>query len=552
MENRKVVIIGGVAGGASCAARARRLSEHSEIVVLERGPYISFANCGLPYHIGGEIADREKLILRTPEQLQKTFNIDVRVNSEAISIDRERKCVTVRNREGDYEESYDVLVLAPGAAPLAPPIPGLKAPGHFTLRTIPDTDAIIEWVRVNKSKKALVVGGGYIGLEMAEQLKERGLAVTLVELASQVMAPLDPEMAEHLHKEMRNQGVELLLGKKVVGFEKSGAGSVASLESGETIDADVVILGLGVRPENELAKAAGLELGGRGGIATDDRMRTSDPDIYAVGDAVETLFQPTGKKGLVPLAGPANRQGRTAADNIFGIDSRFDGVIGTAILRLFGLNAACTGANEKLLKAEGMNYEALHLHPAHHVGYYPGAKPMAIKLLFEPENGKVLGAQIVGTEGVDKRIDVIATALKLGATVDDLAELELAYAPPFNGAKDPVNLAGMAAQNVVRGLAAVAQWSEIPPEGLPADDPRLVLDVREAKEREASAIPGSLHIPLGELRSRLSEIPKEREIIVHCASGQRSNNAMRALMQHGYRVRNLTGSMKTWLGARSQ
>lgn len=555
MSTEKVVIVGGVAGGASCAARARRLSEDAEIVVLERGPFVSFANCGLPYHIGGDIKDRSKLVLQTPEKLKTNFNLDVRTLHEVKAIDRGAKCVRVKNLETgeEYEESYEALVLAPGAAPLRPPIPGIEKPGHFTLRTIPDMDAIKSWIEERKASRAVVVGGGYIGLEMAEQLRERGLAVTLVEMLPQVMGPLDPEMAALLHQEMQAHGVELRLGNTVVGFEdpadgQQAAASMVALKSGERLAADVVIMGLGVRPEVWLAKEAGLELDEHGGLKVDEYLRTSDPDIYGVGDAIEVVYHPLGVKYPIPLAGPANRQGRAAADNIFGIPSRFAGVIGTAVLRLFGLTAACTGANGKLLEKMNIPFEAAHLHAAHHVGYYPGAEAIALKLLWSPETGKVLGAQAVGKVGVDKRIDVIATAIKLGATVDDLADLELCYAPPYGAAKDPVNLAGMVAQNVQRGLTKLAQWQEI-------DDvdpeTQLVLDVREAAERERIAIPGSLHIPLGELRERLGEVPQDKEIIVHCASGQRSNNALRILLQRGYRARNLTGSMKTWEAGRS-
>lgn len=504
MKTKNIVIVGGVAGGASCAARARRLSEDARITILERGPFISFANCGMPYHVGGEIAQREKLILSTPEKMKTNFDIDVRILSEVESIDRDRQEVNVRDLHTGklYALPYDALVLSPGAGPLRPPIPGIDHPGHFTLRNIPDMDAINDWIVKHTAQRAVVVGGGYIGLEMAEQLRERGLAVTVVELAPQVMGPLDPEMAALLHEEIRGHGIDLRLGDSVVGFEPPqvpgmAAASMVHLKSGEMLPADIVVMGLGVKPEVWLAKDADLSIGERGGIAVNDRMQTSDPNIYAVGDAVEVDYLPLGQKALIPLAGPANRQGRVAADNIFGLPSRFSGVLGTAALRLFSLTAACTGANEKMLRRSGIPFEVAHLHPAHHVGYYPGAQPIALKILWNTETDKVLGAQAVGKAGVDKRIDVIATVIKLGGTVDDLAELELCYAPPIGAAKDPVNLAGMIAQNVQRGLTKLAQWHEVPTIN---PEKQVILDVRDLAERERGHIPGSLHIPLGQLR----------------------------------------------------
>ncbi len=550
MSAKTVVIVGGVAGGASAAARARRLSEDAEIIVFERGPHVSFANCGLPYYVGGEIAKEGELLLQTPESLRARFNLDVRVRSEAVAIDRAAKRVRVCELAGgrEYEQTYDALILAPGASPIKPPLPGIERAGHFTVRNIPDVQNIIQWLNEGAARNAVVVGGGYIGLEMAEQLKRRGLAVTVVEALPQVMAALDPEMASWLHQELRANRVELILNDPVAGFESPHNGeaaraSVVALKSGKRLPADVVVLGLGVRPDAALAKAAGLELGRTGGIRVNDRMQTSDPSIYAVGDAVEVLDAVTQTPSLIPLAGPANRQGRIAADNIFGRNSRYHGTYGTAIVRVFKLAAGCTGANEKCLRKAGIPYEAVHLHPASHAGYYPGASSIALKLLFAPGTGKLLGAQAVGPDGVDKRLDVLATALKAGMTVHDLAELELAYAPPFGSAKDPVNLAGMAAQNVLAGDVALAQWHEVA--GL-TQRATLLLDVRTDAEREAGFIPDSLHIPLHQLRQRLGELPKDREIVVSCQSGQRSYFASRLLTQRGFRVRNLTGSYRTW------
>lgn len=550
---RRVLIVGGVAGGAGAAARLRRLDEAAEIVVFERGPHVSFANCGLPYALGGEIADANKLLVQTPERLHAVFNLDVRVRSEVTAIDGAAREVVVRDLAAgrEYRERYDALVLAPGAAPLVPPIPGIDRPGHFTLRNIPDLTHIDQWSRGHGAKTAVVVGGGYIGLEVAEQLHRRGLTVTVAEAGAQVLAPLDPEMAAQVQAELRKHQVGLRVGRPVVGFEPPGDGesalaSVVVLKDGERLPADVVVLGLGVRPEIKLAREAGLTIGERGGIRVDEHLRTSDPAIYAVGDAVEVTNRVTGQPALIALAGPANRMGRVAADNIAGRPSVYRGSLGTAILRVFDLTAAATGANEATLRRAGQPYQAVHLHPNSHAGYYPGAHPIALKVLFAPDSGRLLGAQAVGADGVDKRIDVLATALKAGLTVHDLADLELAYAPPYGSAKDPVNLAGMAAQNVLAGDVAVAHWHEI--DDL---DPNrtTVLDVRDAKERDTGRIVGSIHIPLPELRRRLGELSRDREILAHCASGQRSYTACRLLRQHGFRCRNLSGSYKTWKAA---
>lgn len=547
---KRILIVGGVAGGASAAARARRLCEKCEIVVFERGPHVSFANCGLPYFVGGEIVEQDSLLLQTPESLKARFNLDVRVRSEVLSIDPAKRSVNVRELETgrEYEEPYDELILSTGASPLLPPLPGIENKGHFTVRNIPDVERIMAWIGGCAACRAVVVGGGYIGLEMTEQLHRRGLKVTVVEALPQVMAPLDPEMAAWLHQDIRAHGVALHLGSPVAAFDspspaEPAKASVVVLKNGARLPADLVVLGLGVRPETGLARAAGLELGTRGGVRVNERMQTSDPHIWAVGDAVEVKDAVTGEWGIVPLAGPANRQGRIVADNLFGTPSTYEGTLGTAILRLFSLTAGCTGANEKNLQRVGRPYAALHLHPGSHAGYYPGAAPIAMKILFDPDNGKLLGAQAVGRDGVDKRTDVLATALKGGMTVDDLAELELAYAPPYGSAKDPVNLAGMAAQNVRRGLVQLAQWHEIA-----SLDPgkAVLLDVRDPDECAQGAIPGSISIPLNELRARMGELPKDRDIVVHCQSGQRSYFASRLLAQNGFRVRNLTGSYRTW------
>lgn len=550
MSQKRIVIVGGVAGGASAAARARRLCEDCDIIVFERGPHVSFANCGLPYFVGGEIAEQDELLLQTPETLRARFNLDVRVRTEVVSIDRDRRTIKVRDLRSslEYEQPYDTLVLSTGAAPLRPPIPGIERPGHFSVRNIPDVERIMAWINDCQAGRAVVVGGGYIGLEMAEQLKRRGLGVTLVEALPQVMAPLDPEMAAWLHHELRANDVTLHLGDSVAAFEapqpnETARASVVVLKSGTRLPADLVVLGLGVRPETSLATAAGIDVGERGGIRVNAHMQTSDPTIYAVGDAVEVRDLVTHTMGIIPLAGPANRQGRIAADHIFGRASCYEGTWGTAILRLFNLSAGCTGANEKALSRAQIPHQSLHLHPGSHAGYYPGAEPIAMKILFAPDTGRLLGAQAVGRHGVDKRIDVLATALKAGMTIHELADVELAYAPPFGSAKDPVNLAGMAAQNVLSGNVTLAQWNEVA--GLNPDQ-TVLLDVRRPDERANGFIPGSLHIPLDDLRARMKELPRDKEIIVSCHSGQRSYFACRILSQHGFRVRNLTGSYRTW------
>lgn len=544
----RVLIVGGVAGGMSAAARLRRLDEHASIIVFERGPHVSFANCGLPYYLGGEITDREKLLVQTPQRLHDVFRLDVRVRTEVIAIDRQNREVEVRDLSSGStsREPYDALLLATGASPLLPPIPGIQRPGHFALRNLEDTDQIHAWAARKDVRRAVVVGAGFIGLEMAEQLVHRGLEVALVELLPQVLGPLDPEMVAPIHQELIKNGVSLHLGDKVERFDEPNGLAVASrvqLGSGQSLPADLVILGLGVRPEVKLAKEAGLRLGERGGVRVDAEMRTSDPAIWAVGDMVEVRDPITGLYGLVPLAGPANRQGRIAADSIAGRPSIYKGTLGTAIVRVFDLVAGTTGASAKTLQRAGLPFQAIHLHPGSHAGYYPGAKPIHLKVLFDPKTGKLLGAQAVGEDGVDKRIDVLATVLHHGGTIHDLADLELAYAPPFGSAKDPVNLAGMVGQNVLAGDVTLAQWNEV--DGL-VQAGAGVLDVREPLERDRGFIPGSVHIPLGQLRDRITELSRDREWLVYCQSGQRSYTACRLLSQLGYRCRNLTGAYRTW------
>jgi CoA-disulfide reductase len=542
--SKKIVIVGGVAGGATTAARLRRLSEEDQIVMIERGEHISFANCGLPYYIGGVITDRKKLLVQTVEGMSKRFRIDIRNLSEVTGINRDRKTVTVRDlRSGEtYEESYDILVLSPGAKPIKPPIPGIEeAEALFTLRNIPDMDAIKDYVDKRQPRHAVVIGGGFIGVEMAENLRERGLAVTLVEMSNQVLAPLDYEMAALVHEHMRAKGVELVLEDGVQSFAEKGR--LVKLASGREIATDMIILAIGVQPESTLAREAGLELGVRGAIKVNETLQTSDPSIYAIGDAIEVKDWVTGEPTMVPLAWGANRQGRLVADHINGRPVSYMGALGTAIVKVFDLTVAVTGNNEKTLKKLGLPYQAIHIHPASHAGYYPGAAQLSLKLLFDPKTGRILGAQAVSADGADKRIDVIATAIKGGLTVYDLADLELAYAPPYSSAKDPVNMAGYVASNIVDGLVEIVQWHEI--DQIVADG-GLLIDVREPIEREAGFIPGSINIPLGELRDRLHEIPRDRTVYVSCQVGLRGYVAARILSQYGYSVKNVDGGYKTY------
>ncbi|HAF48495.1 MAG TPA: pyridine nucleotide-disulfide oxidoreductase [Anaerolineaceae bacterium] len=542
----KVVIVGGVAGGASTAARLRRMDEHAEIVMLERGPYISFANCGLPYHIGEVIRDRDRLLVVTPDDLKAMLNIDSRVRHEVIRINRDQKTVTVKDLETDriYEESYDKLVLSPGAGPLVPPLPGVDLPGVFTLRNLLDMDRIKAFVDEKKPARAVVVGGGFIGLEIAENLQHRGVEVTLIEMLNQVMAPIDYEMASLVHQHMIFKKIRLALGdglKAIAEGDESGWLKV-SLSSDRSVDAQMVILSIGVRPENQLAKEAGLELGVRGTIKTNEHMQTFDPDIYAVGDAAEVSSLITGEPTTLALAGPASRQGRVVADHITGCDVSFKGVVGTSVVKVFDLTVAAVGLNTHQLETAGLDFENVIVHVSNHAGYYPGASPMALKLLFSPE-GKIYGAQAVGIEGVEKRIDVIATAMQAGMRVFDLEELELAYAPPYSSSRDPVNIIGFAAGNVLRNDVKLMHWDQV--NKLDRHE-MTILDVRLPEEMGLGMIDGAVNIQLQNLRQRLNEIPNDRPVLVYCQTGQRSYFASRALSQLGYDVYNLSGGYKTY------
>jgi len=546
-DKKRVVIVGGVAGGASAAARARRLSEDAEIVMFERGAYISFANCGLPYHIAGHIKDRERLLVQTPEGMRSRYKIDVRISTEVTSIDRARKEVVAFDRVAgrEYRERYDDLILSPGAEPIRPPIRGIDSEYVLPLRNLSDMDAIVSLLGESKVRRAVVIGGGYIGLEMTEALRERGLEVTLVELAKQVMGPADPEMAAPLHQELKLHGVDLRLGTSVTEFaERDGALDVL-LSTGESLRAGLAILAVGVKPESRLARDAGLEIGKLGGIVVDDHMRTSDPHIYAVGDAIEVDDLIAEVRALIPLAGPANRQGRIAADNILGRDSVYKKTQGTAICKVFGLAIGMTGVSERSAKRHNIPYEKVYVHPASHASYYPGASPISLKLLFDPKSGRVLGAQAVGASGVDKRIDVLAVAIRAGFTVFDLEDLELSYAPPYGSAKDVVNYAGFVAANVLRGDTEVCQVEHVVS---PKEDQAL-LDVRTDAEVAGGTIPGAIHIPVDSLRSRMNELPRNKEILVFCQVGLRGYLACRMLKQNGFRCRNLTGGYKTYVAA---
>jgi NADPH-dependent 2,4-dienoyl-CoA reductase/sulfur reductase-like enzyme/rhodanese-related sulfurtransferase len=541
----KLVIVGGVAGGASAAARARRLSEDAEIVLLERGPDVSFANCGLPYYVGGAIAQREKLLVTTAQRLHDRFNLDVRTHSSVEAIDRPMKSIRVRDLASgqEYDESYDKLILAPGAAPIRPPLSGIDLPGIFTLRNLHDVDQIK--TRIDQGvKQAVVVGAGFIGLELVENLVRQGVAVTLVELQDQVLPPLDKEMTTPIVETLVAHGVTVLLRQSAAGFEQTPAGLSVRLTSGELLPAQLVIVGVGVRPENKLAVDSGLEVGPRGGIRVNRHLVTSDPDIYAVGDAIEVSDFVSGDAAQVPLAGPANRQGRIAADNIFGRNAAYRGTQGTAIVGVFERTAAMTGSSENALRRAQRAYRKIYIHPAHHAGYYPGAEGMVLKLLFHPDTGRVLGAQAVGGAGVDKRIDVLAVAIQAGMTVFDLEEMELAYAPQYGSAKDPVNMAGFVAAGLLRGDHPQIDLETIlsaPPEERP-----FLVDVRTAQEYSLGHVPGAVNVPVDDLRSRLGEIPRDRAIAVYCQVGQRGYVATRVLTQAGFSAANIGGGYKTY------
>lgn len=540
------LIIGGVAGGATVAARLRRMDEKANIILFERGKYVSYANCGLPYYIGNTINNREKLFVQTAKGFTDRFRIDIRTEQEVTAIRPDKKEVEIKNLStGEtYTETYDKLVLSPGAEPLRPGIEGIGSKKIFTLRNVPDTDTIKNYVNTENPKRAIVVGGGFIGLEMAENLYDLGIQVDVVEMANQVMAPLDFSMAAIVHRQLTDKGVGLHLEDGVSRFEEKDGGVTVHLRSGKQIATDMVLLSIGVRPETKLAKDAGLAIGERGGIAVNDYMQTSDADIYALGDAVEVRHLVTGQPALIPLAGPANKQGRIVADNIvFGNKKKYPGSIGTSIAKVFDLTVAAAGANAKLLQRNNIPYISSYTHGASHAGYYPGAVPLSIKILFAPENGKLLGTQIVGFNGVDKRIEMLAQVIQRGGTVHDLAELEHAYAPPYSSAKDPVNMAGFVAENILNKKSRIIQWRELAE--LPADTIRI--DVRTHDEYKLGTIPGFINIPVDELREHLDELPKEKPIVVTCAVGLRGYLAYRILVQNGFKhVRNLSGGYKTW------
>ncbi|EMC0406810.1 FAD-dependent oxidoreductase [Vibrio fluvialis] len=565
----KILIIGGVAGGASAAARARRLSEDAQIIMFERGPFVSFANCGLPYHIGGDIKERANLLLQTPESFLARFNVDVRVMNEVVRINRADKTITVRNLLdlSEYDESYDFLLLSPGAGPIVPPIPGLDNPLTHSLRNIPDMDRILETIQMNQPDHATVIGGGFIGLEMMEAFHQLGIKTTLIEMADQVMTPVDREMAGFAHAEIRAKGIDLRLGVALQAVEFKPTTSMPSIDSGEntehqhmsgeldltlsngeTLTTDILIMAIGVRPETKLASEAGLQIGELGGIYTNEYLQTSDPSIYAVGDAIEEQDFVTGQSTLVPLAGPANRQGRMAADNMLGRSETYQGTQGTAICKIFDLAVASTGKNEKQLKRAGIEYEKVYVHTASHASYYPGAEVVSFKMLFDPASGKIFGAQAVGKDGIDKRIDVMAVAQRAGMTVEQLQHLELTYAPPYGSAKDVINQAAFVATNIMKGDAKAIHFDEIDS----LTDEQVLLDVRNPGElQNVGYLPGAINIPVDQLRQRMNELPKDKEIIIYCQVGLRGNVAYRQLVNNGYKARNLLGGYRTYAFAKA-
>ena len=540
----KVVIVGGVAGGAGTAARLRRNDETAEIIMLERGAYISYANCGLPYYIGGVITDQAELTLQTPESFWQRFRVDMRVRHEVIAIHPERKAVSVRNLStGEtFEESYDKLLLSPGAKPTQPELPGVGQ--VFTLRTVEDTLRIHEFVKTHHPRSVVLAGGGFISLEMAENLRELGMEVTMVQRPKQLMNPFDPEMASFIHAKMRKKGVRLLLGHTVEGFEEAPGGVRVLLKGAEPLEAELVVLAIGVTPDTQLAKEAGLELGVKGSIAVNDRMETSVPDIYAVGDAVQVQHFVTGEHTLISLAGPANKQGRIAADNICGGNSRYQGSQGSSVVKVFDMTAAATGINEQAARKAGIECDKVYLSPASHAGYYPGGRLLNMKVLFEKNTYRLLGAQIVGSEGVDKRIDVLATAIRAGLTALDLKDLDLAYAPPYSSAKDPVNMAGFMIENLANGTVRQFHWDEV--DALPRDGSVTLLDTRTAEEYQSGHIEGTIHIPVDELRERMNELETGKLVYVICQSGLRSYIACRILEQNGFACRNLAGGYRLY------
>ena len=541
----KVVIVGGVAGGASTAARLRRLNEEAEIIIVERGEYISFANCGLPYYLSNKIEKKEDLVIQTPELFGKRFNLDIRTKQEVINIDTSKKVVEILNHDDNKtsKESYDKLVLSPGAKPFYPPIKGLDSNKVFSLRDIPDVLAIKKFIEKESPKRVVIFGAGYIGIEIAENLKEAGVIVTIIELMPQVLGPLDYEMATLVHQHLQDKEVEFYLSDPVQEIEHDSNCQILKLASGEKVKTDMIIMGVGVRPENTLAKEAGLELGVTGGIKVNQYLQTSNPDIFAVGDAIEVKDYINSNPALIPLAGPANKQGRIAAGNICGIKETYNGTQGTSIIKVFEMTIATTGNNEKILKKNNISYQRSFTHSPSHAGYYPGASAISLKLLFSPADGKILGAQAVGKEGVDKRIDVIATAIRAGLTIKDLEELELCYAPPYGSAKDPVNMAGYVANNIMKGDLEVFHWDEF--ERYSSDS--IILDVRKPEECKEGIIKGAKNIPLDELRDRLDELDKEKMILIYCQVGLRGYLAYRILRLNGFgKIKNLSGGYKTY------
>lgn len=544
----KVIIVGGVAGGMSAATRLRRLKEDAEIIIFEKGPYVSFANCGLPYYVSGEISDRDQLLVQTPESLKARFNLDVRPYHEVIAINPEAKTVTVKNKAGTLEENYDKLILSPGASPFVPPMTGLnEATNVFSLRNVPDLDAIMNQIKTTSVSETIVIGAGFIGLEMAENLHARGLKVTIVEKAPHVLPPLDEEMAAFVTNKLESKGVTVITGQSATAFEE--AGKTIILEDGTILKSDLTILSVGVQPETKLAKAAGLKLGLRDGLLVNDNYQTSNPDIYAVGDAIVVKQQITGEDALISLASPANRQGRQVADVIAGLKRTNKGSIGTAIVRVFDLSAASTGLSERAAKMAGLDFAVIHTSGKDHAGYYPGATDVVLKLIFNPKTGAIYGAQGIGNKGIDKRIDILATAIKGNLTIFDLPELEFTYAPPFGAAKDPVNMIGYAAMNIAEGLSDSVQWHELNDE---IASGKILLDVRNEGELANGKFPNALNIPLNALRERMDELDKTKEYVVSCHSGQRSYIAERQLKQAGFKAQNLDGAFALYKTVRPE
>ena len=539
----KIIIIGGVAGGMSAAARLRRLDEKSDIIVIEKSGYVSFANCGLPYYIGGVIKEKDNLLLETPSTLKEKFNLDVRVKSEAVSINREKKEIKIKNIEtnDEYTESYDKLLISTGAKPFVPDIKGLEEAGYLTLRNIEDMEKISSCIDSDGYKNAVIIGGGFIGLETAENLKHKNINVTIIEKADQVMAPLDPEMASFIHGEIKRRNIALYLNSDITEISNSGKKKIIKLKSGEEVETDIIIASIGVIPDSELAKNAGLKMSSKGAVEVDEYLRSSDSDIYAVGDVIEITNAVTGQKAMVPLAGPANKQGRTAADNILGREEKYTGTIGTSIMKFFNMTAASTGVNEKYLKKQDINYKSLFIIKADHAGYYPGASDIYFKILFEPETGKIFGAQAVGEKGADKKIDIIATAILGNISVYKLKDLETAYAPPFNSAKDIINYASYMAENIKRDGLETVSWNETDKIGL--------IDVRTEDEYNIDHIQGAVNMPLNTLRENMGKLDKNKEYIVYCKVGQRGYNAQRILVNNGYKVKNLNGGFSIYKSA---